>query len=736
VPDIASLLWPRSVAVVGASSDTHALRGRIFETIRGQPFAGHIYPVSRSATVVQGETAYPSVDALPERPDLAILIVPAAYVVAELERCGRAGVKAAAILSSGFAEAGENGAQLQGEITAIAQRYDMAVSGPNSEGFTNIAAALCANFSPASDKSAGPLTPSRPLGGGQVSVISQSGGLGFACFDRARPREFLFRYIVTTGNEATLEVADFVDYMLDEGKTDVFLLLIEAIKTPAKFKRVAEKALKAGKPLIVGKIGQSEPGRRAVMSHTAALAGAATAYSAVFERYGVIEARDFDEVLDLAAGFLACKGKLPVGKRVGICTASGGAGIWMADACAAAGLDVPTLDDATRAELSTHVPPYGTSQNPVDFTAQGVQKLGYAEFARIVARSPSIDSVIVVITARRSAFLEADLPKFKELARTTEKPVLMWSYTLPSERTTEILNDIGFPLFMSAPGCARTLRKLVDYRARREQSETIVDTPTPRATREETAAALAKSPAIICEYRAQTLLAPYGIGGKNAGQIVHSGDEAAAAAKALGGPVALKVQSAEIPHKTEAGAVILNLEGPENVRTGYDSALAAAKGFAPTAQIDGVLVQPMAAAGREVIVGINHDLTWGPLLLVGLGGVLAEALGDVAVAPAPLDQAQARALVRRLKGADIFGCYRGQAPADIEALSLLMVRLSQFAYDHAEEISAIDLNPVIVHDAGDGVTVVDALITKRRGGAAELHDAGSVETKAVLHDSV
>ena len=273
------------------------------------------------------------------------------------------------------------------------------------------------------------------------------------------------------------------------------MLLIEAIKTPAKFKRVAEKALKAGKPLIVGKIGQSEPGRRAVMSHTAALAGAATAYSAVFERYGVIEARDFDEMLDLAAGFLACKGKLPVGKRVGICTASGGAGIWMADACAAAGLDVPTLDDATRAELSTHVPPYGTSQNPVDFTAQGVQKLGYAEFARIVARSPSIDSVIVVITARRSAFLEADLPKFKELARTTEKPVLMWSYTLPSERTTEILNDIGFPLFMSAPGCARTLRKLVDYRARREQSETIVDTPTPRATREETAAALAKSPA-------------------------------------------------------------------------------------------------------------------------------------------------------------------------------------------------------------------------------------------------
>lgn len=736
MPDIGCLLWPRSVAVVGASSDTHALRGRIFETIRGQPFAGPVYPVSRSATVVQGETAYPSVDAIPERPDLAILIVPAAYVVDELERCGRAGVKAAAILSSGFAEAGENGAQMQREIAAIAQRYDIAVSGPNSEGFTNIAAALCANFSPASDKSAGPLTPTRPLGGGQVSVISQSGGLGFACFDRARPRHFLFRHIVTTGNEATLEVADFVDYMLDEGKTDVFLLLIEAVKTPEKFKRVAEKASQAGKPLIVGKIGQSEPGRRAVMSHTAALAGTAAAYSAVFERYGVIEARDFDEMLDLAAGFLACSDRLPTGNRVGICTASGGAGIWMADACAAAGLDVPMLDDATRTELSVHVPPYGTSQNPVDFTAQGVQKLGYAEFARIVARSPAIDSVIVVITARRAAFLEVDLPKFKGLARTTKKPVLMWSYTLPSERTTEILNDIGFPLFMSAPGCARTLRKLADYRAWRERPEMTIDPPAPTATREEVAVTLAKSPAIICEYRARTILAAYGVGAKNAGQLVQSGDQAVAAARAIGGPVALKLQSADIPHKTEAGAVILNLERPDHVRKAYDSALAAAKSFAPAAHIDGVLVQPMAAAGREVILGINYDSTWGPLLLAGLGGVQAEALGDVVLAPVPLDQAQARALIGRLKGAGIFGRYRGQPAADIEALSLLMVRLSQFAYDHAGEISAIDLNPVIVHDAGDGVSVVDALITKRRSDPAEFHDAGRVETKAVLHDSV
>ena len=274
--------------------------------------------------------------------DLAIVIIPAAYVPAELERCGRAGIKAAVILSSGFAEEpGETGSRMQNEIAEIARRYDMAVSGPNTEGFANIAAAFCPTFSPAMDKSAGALHPARPLGRGQVSVISQSGGLGFAFFDRARSRDLSFRHIVTTGNEATLEVSDFIDYMLDEGKTDVFLLLIEDVKTPEKFKRAAEKALKAGKPLIVAKIGQSEPGSRAVTSHTAALAGSQAAYRAVFERYGLIEGRDFDEMIDLAVGFLACGDRMPAGNRVGICTSSGGAGVWMADACGAAGLDVP-----------------------------------------------------------------------------------------------------------------------------------------------------------------------------------------------------------------------------------------------------------------------------------------------------------------------------------------------------------------------------------------------------------
>src|SRR6516165_690612 len=716
--DIGKLLWPQSVAVVGASSDVQGLRGRILQTILSHPFVGTVYPVSRSATEVQGQKAYPSVDILPELADLAILIVPAQYVPLELERCGRTGVKAAMILSSGFAEEGEAGVRLQNEISVIARRYDMAVSGPNSEGFANIAAAFCPTFSPALDKNAGPIKPACALGAGQVSVISQSGGLGFAIFDRARPRNLGFQHIVTTGNEAVLETSDFVDYMLDEGMTDVFLLLLEDVKSPEKFKRVADKALHAGKPIIVGKIGRSEAGARAVASHTAALAGSEASYRAVFDRYGLIEARELDDMIDFAVGFLACGDRMPAGKRIGICTASGGAGVWMADACVAAGLEVPVLDDATRKSIDVHIPSYGTSQNPVDCTAQGVHKLGYATFAHLVAQSPLIDGITVVVTARRSAFLEIDLPKLENLKKDTRKPIYVWTYTLPSDRSVEILNAAGYPLFTSAFGCARTMRVMGDYRASRERTLNRPRTAcTPHPAYEKVHAALAASTTVLSEYHARSLLQAYGIDG-NVGALASSAAEAEAVARIIGRPVAVKVQSADIPHKTEVDAVALNV-APEGARAAYERVLESARRFVPTAEIEGILVQPMAPAGREVIVGISRDECWGPLLMLGLGGVMVEAVRDAALAPVPLDYEAALALIHRLKASAVFGSYRGMLPADIEALADLMVKLSQFALDHADNIAEVDLNPVIVHARGDGITVVDALIVKRTVQRAE-----------------
>jgi acyl-CoA synthetase (NDP forming) len=713
VPDLTKLLSPKSIALIGASSDTHGLRGRILEIMLGHPFGGKIYPVSRSATEVQGLKAYPSVADLPERADLALLIIPAKYVPEELERCGKAGIKAAYILSSGFAEEpGEAGPRMQQEIVAIAGRHDMAVVGPNAEGFANLAASLCATFSPAVE--AGP-RPLRPPGEPrrEVAVVAQSGGMGFAFFDRGRPKNLAFRYIVTTGNEACVDVCDFLDALLDEGKTDVFLLLVEDIKSAEKFRRVADKALRAGRPLIVGKIGQSEAGSRAAASHTGALAGSAAAYRAIFERYGVIEGRDLDDMVDLAMAFTACGDRLPAGKRVGICTSSGGGGVWVADACEAAGLEVPEIDAATRAAIDVHLPPYGTSRNPVDTTAQGVHRVGYAEFARLLDGSPEIDGVIMVITARASRFIEGDRERLQNFSRAATKPVLMWSYTLPTERNAEILSETGFPLFTSMQNCARAMAVMADYRAARERRlaahEPSATVPAVRAAAE---AVLQASGPVLCEWEARRALAPYGIGDGSAGKLARSAEEAAAAAVALGFPVALKVQSPDIPHKTEAAGVLLGLETTADVHAGYDDVIGTAKAHMPEARILGVLVQPMAATGRDVILGVANDAQWGPLLMVGLGGIFVEVLDDTALAPVPLDRAAARAMILDLKAAPLFGEFRGLPAVDVDALAALMVKLSRFANDHADAIAEIDLNPVRVH--ARGVSVLDALIVKRR----------------------
>ena len=378
-------------------------------------------------------------------------------------------MRSAVVLSSGFAEAaGGDGAGLQDEMRAIARRYGMAVMGPNSEGFANTAAALCPTFSPAMEPSERPLLP-EGRERGQVAVIAQSGGIGFSFFDHGRAKELSFRYVVTTGNEACLETLDFADFILDEGKTSAILMLLEDVKSPDTFRRVAEKALKAGVPLIVNKIGKSEAGARAAASHTAALAGSYEAYRAMFQRYGLIEGRDLGEMVDMAAGFVAFGSRLPTGRRVGICTASGGGGGWMADACTAAGLDIPELDAETRAKIDVHLPAYGTSQNPVDATAQAVHKIGYAGLAGLVAQSPRVDGIIVVMTARNAANLERQREDLARLAAETAKPILMWSYTLPAPASVRLMSEVGYPLFTDIQNCARTMRAMADYRALRER---------------------------------------------------------------------------------------------------------------------------------------------------------------------------------------------------------------------------------------------------------------------------
>ena len=710
MPDLHALLWPRSVAVIGASPDPDILRGRLTRVMASHDYAGKVYPVSRSHAEINGLRAYRTVSAIPEQVDLAILIIPAEFVPGVLDECGAAGVKAAQIITSGFAEQDdETGRALQDRIKDIAARHDMAVCGPNSEGFANTLAALCPTFSPAVDRLEAPLVPPW-RDDGHVAVISQSGGMGFAFFDRGRPKQIPFSYVLTTGNEACLGVLDLLDHLLDEDRTDVFILFVEDIKQPARLAPIAEKALRAGKPIIVTKIGQSAAGKRAAASHTAALAGDYAGYRAMFQRYGIVEGRDTDEITDLAAGFSRYGKNLPAGPRVGICASSGGAGGWMADACAAAGLEVPELDPATRARIDAHLPAYGTSQNPVDATAQAIRDVGHAALAEMVGASDRVDSVIVVTSARNPAMFAREPEALARVATESAKPILFCSYTIPGADSMTVLNEAGFALFANMPNCARTVAEMTAYRAFRER---FLKAPTIRATPPALDSKLFDG-RVLCEYQAKRVLAAFGLPMADE-RLAENADAAVAAAAAIGYPVALKAQSPDIAHKTEAGAVALNIDTEAAVRAAHGALLAKARAHDPKAAIHGVLVAPMAPPGVEMILGIKRDETFGPLLMVGLGGVHVEILEDVAFAPVPLDAARAGDLLDRLKGRRLLDGARGQPPADTDALCDLMATLSRFAAAHADTVAEIDLNPVIVHERG--LSIVDALITTRRAAS-------------------
>lgn len=717
MPDLAALLSPRSIAIVGAAPAGQGLRGRIVEIVRMHAYAGAVYPVSRSHRLVQGLSAYASVDEIPERVDLAVLIIPAEHVAAELERCGKAGVRAAAVISSGFAEeAGEAGAASQTRLAAIAKAYDMALLGPNSEGFANLGLSLCPTFSPTVAETTVPLLPAGPARG-RIAVVAQSGGMGFAFYDRGRPKQLAFSHIVTTGNEAALEIFDVVEHLVDRDEADLFLLLVEDVKTPATMRRAAAKALKAGKPILAVKIGRSEAGARAAKSHTAALAGSYEAFQAEARRLGIIEGRDIDELVDVAQAFLAWRERLPAGRRVAVCTASGGGGGLMADTLTAAGLELPLIDAETRRRIDAHLPSYGSSQNPIDGTAQAIRSIGYHGLARLAVSSPVVDGAIVVMSGRAAAHLEHEQADLAAVARDTTKPILLWSYTLPVPRSVEIIADAGLPLFTSLGNAARAFCALVEWREAREAAAAPRTNWNAAPTHREAArAALLAGGPVLPEWDARRALAPYGIGGDDGSVLSGNAREAIAAWRRIGGPVALKVQSPDLPHKTEAGALALGLASAEAIGAAYETVLASALRHTPGARIAGVLVQPMAAKGVDMILGLKSDERFGPMLVAGLGGILVEVLGDVAVSPVPLGQAEARAMLARLRGARLLAGVRGAPAADVAALADLMVRLGRFAADHADLVREIDLNPVIVHPAGEGVSIVDALIvTAARG---------------------
>jgi acetate---CoA ligase (ADP-forming) len=710
MPDLRPLLSPDSVAIIGASAD-QSLRGRLTHQLVEHGFPGRLYPVTRSHKEVLGHKAYATIAELPEAADLAVILVPAAHVVSAIEQCAARGIPAAAIISSGFAEEkSEEAAARDTALRAIAERTGMVIAGPNCEGLVNPLRPLVATFSPVFHDASQALLPesrrARP-----IAVSCQSGALTFAFLSRGRDRQLRFTYQVSAGNQTVLEAHDYVDWVLEAGGADIFLCYLEQIRDPARFRAVADKAARAQKPLIVAKVGRSVAGRRAAASHTGALAHAGAADDAIFRHHGIIRGEDLDHMVDVATAFAYCK--LPRGNRVAIITGSGGSAVWMADILSAHGLELPVLEEDIQRRIMALLPSYASALNPIDATAQAIGEIGYAPLVELVAQSQRIDTILLITSLANETRAGKLAEEMAGLTGTIDQAVLLSTYTTASAAAIATLAAGGIPCYTSMPSCARAIKALVDYGAFQERlARRSAEPPAPAPAREEVARALATSGPVLTEVASKALLARYGVP-LPPEALATSEDQAVAAAARIGGAVALKVQSPDILHKTEAGAVALGLSGEAAVREGYRTVLARAQAAHPGAQIEGVLVQAMARRGHEMILGVTRDPDFGPLLMVGLGGIHVEVLRDVAFAPVPLETDQALSLLGELRGAALLDGVRGEPAADRAALAELIVALSRFAADHGDSISEIDLNPVIVHPAGVGLTVVDALIVKR-----------------------
>jgi acetate---CoA ligase (ADP-forming) len=712
MPDLTPLFSPESVAIIGASADIHSLRGRTTHYLIAHGYPGRIYPVTRSLPEVFGLSSYATVSELPEAPDLAVVVVPAAYVVSTLEECGRKGVRAAVVISSGFAEErGEAAQERDRALREVIDRFGIVVCGPNSEGLVNPMKPLVATFSPVFHDPAQSLFPESRKGRA-IAVSCQSGALTFAFLSRGRPRQLRFTYQASAGNQTCLEAHDYVDWLLDNGGADIFLAYLEGIRDTARFRAVADKAAAAGKPMIIAKVGRSEAGRRAAASHTGALAHSGAVDDAVFRHYGILRGEDLDHMLDMAAAFAFCK--LPRGNRVAVITGSGGSAVWMSDLLAAHGLELPVLEEDLQQRLMALLPSYASAQNPVDGTAQAIHEVGYAKLVEIVRESQRIDNILLIGSLANEATAKQRAEELAAVTGETAQPIILSTYTTATPGAMAAFAEAGIPCYTAMPSCARAIRALVDYaqfQVRRCRPREVSETRA--GLRQEVREALAASAPVLTEAEAKALLARYGVPCPLEA-LVTSAEEAAAVAVRIGGPVALKVQSPDITHKTEAGAVALGIAGDTAAREAYRRVLASAEAAHPDAAIHGVLVQAMARRGREIILGITRDPTFGPMLMVGLGGIHVEVLRDVTFAPVPIDRHEALALLGQLKGAALLNGVRGEPPVDRAALAELMATLSRFAADHADLIDEIDLNPVIVHPQGEGLTVVDALIVKRR----------------------
>lgn len=620
---------PKDVAIIGASQDFKTINGKILKYLLKHHYQGRIYPVNPKYQEIAGVTCYASVEEIPRDVDLALIAVAAVRVPGILKDCGTHGIKRAVIFSSGFAETGAEGKIIQEEIIATAKKYQMRLIGPNCLGILNASSGMIASFSASLELDC--------IKTGHLALVSQSGAVGFMLFNLLQEAGVGVNFVVTTGNEADVTVSEGLDYVVENPKTKVILTYLEGLRDGEPFKKTAEKAAEAGKPIIALKVGNSKSGQKAAATHTAALAGSGAAYKSFFDKMGIIQANDSDDIIDLAQAFVP--GKLPKGPKVGIVTMSGGVGILLADRSEELGLKIPQLSKGLQEEVQKVIPAFGCAQNPVDVTAQSLnQGEEFKKCLKILLASEELDMLIVAITMATGKMAEKIGMDIAEAALGTDKPlVVSWSVGQVSKPGFDVLKDAGVPLYHSPARAAKVLGALYKYVNFKCGWKKTSGGEINLDRKVKVQKALKENSKVLSEHSTKELLELYGLPVTKE-YVAKSAEEAAAMAECMGYPVVMKIDSPDILHKTEAGGVAVNISSAQEAEAKFKEITENGRNYNPQAKINGILIQEQVPPGVEVIVGLQRDPVLGTQIMFGLGGIFVEVLKDVVLKPIPLSR--------------------------------------------------------------------------------------------------
>jgi len=705
---IDSLFHPSSIAIIGASEKTMYGKG-ILEYLMQFGYAGRIFPINPKRDEILGIKAYPKLSEISEPIDTALIIVGRNYVLDSLKECTEKGIKSAIIISAGFQEADDKGKQLEKEISRFAQESGLRICGPNCAGLVNFKDKILISLL---------REEGRELLSGDVGFVSQSGALMMALAGVARDKGIGLSYIVSTGNEADLEVSDFMKYMIEDPDTRVITAFVEGFKDVHRFSQVADLSLQKKKPIIVLKVGRSELGKEAAASHTAHLTGSDSAYDALFKQKGVIRAVDTDELFGMAKIF--CTGRFPKGDGVAILTSSGGTGSLTADLCGDLGINLPEISGSTLDELLAleGLLTFGKIANPADIRGQGMGIIKDVLPPLLRDEKYSIILICLAFSTVGPGLAQQIGPSIVELSKTTEKPiVILWIGRKKKGSLTgrdcgfDVLEQNGIPVYDKPITCLGAIKALIDWTqlqsSRAERA--IVEVSPLTVSTEDVNKISGSKKGPLNEFESKKLISLYGIPVTKE-KLATSVQEAKRIAGEIGYPVALKVMSTDIIHKSDAGIIKLNVADEVVLEKSYHEILDNAGECSSKAIIQGVLVQEMLQGGIEVILGMSQDSQFGPIIMFGLGGIFVEVLEDVSFRVPPFTKSDAEEMIKEVRGYRILEGVRGKKTGDTDSLIDIVVRFSHLSLDLKDRVAELDINPLMVFEKGMGAKALDALV--------------------------